>query len=248
VYLLGGPQAHLTTASGQEKVMAHRGPVITTVVVLGGLLGLMIANSAGGGETGAAAPAAAQTSTAAAPAAAQTSTAAAPSPATTTKPAPPPTPQFPAQVVYAGKAQGTHIAIAVAVKGDQSAAYLCDGRDVEAWLRGTAKNGQVDLKSKSGKSHLVGRLNGKKLTGTITLSTKDYAFTIGVAPPPAGLYRGRGGTTTVGWIVLPDGSQVGIQTTGTTRKAAPELDPAQGGVTVDGQSLTAVPVAGDTTF
>jgi hypothetical protein len=219
--------------------MAHRGPVITTVVVLGGLLGLMAANSAGGGgETGAAAPVAAQTAT----------TAPAPSsPVTTTKPAPPP-PRFPAQVVYAGKAQGTHIAIAVAVKGDQSAAYLCDGRDVEAWLRGTAKDGKVDLKSKSGRSHLVARLNGKKLTGTLTLSTKDYAFTIEVASPPAGLYRARNGTTTVGWIVLPDGSQVGIQTTGTTSKSAPELDPAQGGVTLDGESLTAVPVAGDTTF
>ncbi|TDP94868.1 hypothetical protein [Labedaea rhizosphaerae] len=224
--------------------MAHRGPVITTVVVLGGLLGLMTANSAGGLVTGAKGKAqgvAVQSSTAAPPVTSATSAAG------TTKPAPPP-PQFPKQVVFAGKATNSHIAIAVAIKGDQSAAYLCDGRDVEAWLRGSAKDGRVELKSKSGKSRLVGRLDGKKLTGTITLSTKDYAFTIAVAPPPAGLYRARNGSTTVGWIVLPDGSQVGIETTGTTSKSAPVLDPGRDGVTVDGQALTAAPVTGDETF
>lgn len=226
--------------------MAHRGPVVTTIVVLGGLFGLMTANSAGEPvtEQGTAQPVgqpvgqpAARTSTPAPP----------PSPAATSKPVPPP-PQFPKQVVYAGHLADSRIAVAVAVKGDQSAAYLCDGRSLEVWLRGTAKDGAVDLKSKSGKTHLVARLTGRKLTGTVTLSTKDHEFGIDVAPPPAGLYRARGGNTTIGWIVLPSGRQVGIVTTADASEAAPALDPSRGRVTVDGQTLTAAPVTGDTVF
>lgn len=216
--------------------MAQRGPVATTVVVLGGLVGLLTANSANdfvvaGTPRAIVAPPAATKPTV-------------PS-VVPKKPAPP---RFPAQVVYAGKAKNSRIAIAVAVKGDQAAAYLCDGRAVEAWLRGRANDGTVELTSKSGRSHLVARLDGKRLTGSVRLSTKDYTFGIAVAPPPARLYRARSGGTTIGWIVLPDGSQVGVETTAAAGETAPALDPARGSVTVGGRQVAVAPVAGDSTF
>jgi hypothetical protein len=45
--------------------------------------------------------------------------------------------------------------------------------------------------------------------------------------------------------VLEDGSEVGLQTTGQDSTPAPELDPANPQVTVDGQELDAAPVNGD---
>ena len=45
--------------------------------------------------------------------------------------------------------------------------------------------------------------------------------------------------------MLPDGSQVGVQTTGEESTPAPELDPAQPEVTVEGEALKGEPVSGD---
>ena len=42
--------------------------------------------------------------------------------------------------------------------------------------------------------------------------------------------------------MLEDGSQVGVQTTGTDSSAAPQLDPENPQVMVDGESLNAAPV------
>jgi hypothetical protein len=70
-------------------------------------------------------------------------------------------------------------------------------------------------------------------------------FEINEAKKPAGLYRARGSKTTIGWIVLEDGSEVGLQTTGQDSTPAPELDPENPQVTVDGKELDAAPVDGD---
>ena len=45
--------------------------------------------------------------------------------------------------------------------------------------------------------------------------------------------------------MLPNGSQVGIQTTGEESTPAPELDPAKPEVTVDGEQLKGEPVSGE---
>jgi hypothetical protein len=45
--------------------------------------------------------------------------------------------------------------------------------------------------------------------------------------------------------VLEDGSQVGVQSTDTETLAAPQLDPENPQVTVDGETLDAAPVNGD---
>jgi hypothetical protein len=147
-------------------------------------------------------------------------------------------------VVYAGRTDDDSAAIAVAILGDQAAAYLCDGRDVESWLRGTVKGDEISLTSKKGAS-LEARLVHGALEGKIEVADKDLHFTITEAKPPGGLYRARGAKTTIGWIILPDGSQVGIQTTGEESTPAPELDPGNPQVTVDGESLQGEPVSGD---
>ena len=242
--------------------MAQRGPLVTAVVVVAGLVGLMAANASGGLVTAGDAPppgqenvAATGTETTVPP----TTTEAAPPPTTTEPPPPPastttteqeapPEPQFPAEVVYAGRAADSKLAIAVAVKGDEAAAYLCDGAKVESWLRGTAADGTVNLKSKDGATTLTGELIDNDLNGTVSIAGRELQFSLAVAKAPAGLYRGEGGVTTLGWILLPDGTQVGIARSASGTAPAPALDPAKGSVTVGGKRITAEKVSGETTF
>ena len=152
--------------------------------------------------------------------------------------------KFPEKVVYAGRTDDGSTTIAVAVLGDQAAAYLCDGRSVESWFRGTVEGADVSLKSKSGAT-LEATLDGDHIKGTVEIKNDTQKFEINEANKPAGLYRARGSKATIGWIVLEDGSQVGVQTTGTDSSAAPQLDPENPQVTVDGESLNAALVNGD---
>jgi hypothetical protein len=153
--------------------------------------------------------------------------------------------EFPNKIVYAGRTEDGSAAIAVAVLGGQAAAYLCDGRNVESWLRGTAQEGELKLRSKNGDT-LQAKLDGSKITGEIEADDEKLDFTISEAERPAGLYRAEGSQITIGWIVLPDGTQVGIQTDdqGESR-AAPKLNPDQAGVNAGGEDLTAEPVEGN---
>jgi hypothetical protein len=146
--------------------------------------------------------------------------------------------------VYAGRTDDHTAAIAVAVVGDLAAAYLCDGRNVEAWFRGTVEGGDLSLKSKSGGT-LEAKLDGDHIKGTVQVNNDTLRFEINEAKKPAGLYRARGSQTTIGWIVLEDGSQVGVQTSGADSSAAPQLDPENPQVSVGGEDLDAAPVNGD---
>lgn len=234
--------------------MAQRGPLVTAVVVVGGLVGLMTANAAGGlvtagGPSPTPSPAGATQTEQPTTTEPPVETTTEPPKTTTEKPtteAPPPvTSGFPAEVVYAGKTVDSPLWVAVAVKGTDTSAYICDGAAVESWLTGTATNGAVDLKSKDGANTLTATLNGGKLAGTVSVAGEVHEFTIGVAPPPAGLYRGQDGQTTVGWIVLPNGQQVGIARTGDREVPAPPLDPAEGGAVVNGTFVPAEKVTGE---
>ena len=132
------------------------------------------------------------------------------------------------------------------MRGTKAAAYLCDGESVESWLRGTVEDGdRLSLRNKNGSNELEARLDDGRLEGKVDLNGDELEFTLDKAEKPAGLYRARGAKTTIGWIVLPDGSQVGVQTTGEESTPAPELDPDQPEVTVDGEALTGEPVSGD---
>ena len=56
---------------------------------------------------------------------------------------------------------------------------------------------------------------------------------------PDCLYRAPGSKTTIGLIVLEDGSQVGVGTAATGLAAALQLDPENPHVTVEGENLGA---------
>ena len=219
--------------------MKHRSPLVTLAAVVLAFIIMftvnMLSGPPGSSSTGSAGPAAAPT-TAAAP---QQTASATPSASET-----PEDSEFAEQVVYAGRTDDGPAAIAVAVLGNQAAAYVCDGRNVESWFRGTVEGGRLSLKSKSGEA-LQGELDGDHLKGTVQIKSGTHKFEINEASKPAGLYRARGSKTTIGWIVLEDGSQVGVQTTGADSSAAPQLDPDNPQVMVDGESLDAAAVNGD---
>jgi hypothetical protein len=222
------------------------------VIAFAVMFGVNLASSAPAGSYESPGPANAPSpnvTTTAPPLPTDTETAAA-SPAESTAPSPSTTrsedkgSRFPAKVVYGGRTRDNSAAIAVAVLGEKAAAYLCDGRNVESWLRGTVDGAEITLKSRDG-GKLEAQLDGNRLSGTIEVEGEKLRFQIREAKKPAGLYRAKGSKTTIGWIVLPDGSQVGIQTTGDESSAAPELDPDAPQVSVDGERLHAEPVSGD---
>jgi hypothetical protein len=234
--------------------MTHRSPLVTLaglVVAFAIFFGANLANSAPGQATGpgyssASASASSQDQSSETPSSPATTQQASPtaSPSETAS-AEPEGDQFPDKVVYAGRTDDNRAAIAVAVLGDRAAAYVCDGRNVESWMRGTARDGELNLRAKNGDT-LEAKLDGSTIEGTIELGDEKLDFTIDEAKRPAGLYRARGSAYTIGWIVLPDGSQVGIETRDDgTSTAAPKLDPDQPDLEVNGQSVTAKPVEGD---
>lgn len=226
--------------------MKHRSPLITLAAVAVAFAIMFIVNMSvsppGGSSTGTATPPPAPATAVSSPAP-QTSESAAASPS----PSPSKSAEeskFPKKIVYAGRTEHDAGAIAVAVLGTQAAAYFCDGRSVESWFRGSVTGADLSLKSKDGGT-LQASLNGDHLKGSLRIKNQRVRFEINEAKKPAGLYRARGSKTTIGWIVLEDGSEVGVQTTDQNSTAAPELDPENPQVTVDGENLDAAPVNGD---
>jgi hypothetical protein len=244
--------------------MAVRGPLVTAVVVMGGLIGMMTVNSVGGlvvaSDNAEQPPAASDVAATSTETESETAPPETTAPEETTEPEvteepaeqapeqPPPAPAFPPEAVYAGEVDKGPMTIAVAVKGDQGAAYICDGAAVESWLQGSAVDGRLDLKSKNGANRVVASLKGKNLAGTVTVAGRKFPFSAPVAKAPAGLYRGEGAEATIGWIVLPDGTQVGIATSDGGSEPAPPLNPARGSVMFEGERVEAGKVAGDTVF
>jgi serine/threonine-protein kinase len=150
--------------------------------------------------------------------------------APTLSPTPSPSAAAPAKVnaTWAGVVDGGKVTIAIAVKDGVAIAYLCDGKKIEAWLQGTAEAGKLTLTGKDG-SALTGTFGGGKATGKIVASGKAWTFTAPTAQPPGGLYRTAQLVSTArvvcGWIVLADGSQVGVCTPeGKEPEPAPRLD------------------------
>ena len=225
--------------------MKHRSPLLTLAAVAVAFVIMfavnMLASPPGSSSTGTPTPAAPATASAS-PGSQGTETAVASPTPSATKSAE--DSQFPQKVVYAGRAEEGAGAIAVAVLGTQAAAYFCDGRSVESWFRGSVTGSDMSLKSKDGAT-LQASLDGDHLKGSLRIKNERVKFEINQAKKPAGLYRARGSKTTIGWIVLEDGTEVGLQTTGQDSSPAPELDPENPQVTVDGQELDAAPVNGD---
>ncbi|MFF7450857.1 MULTISPECIES: hypothetical protein [unclassified Streptomyces] len=162
-----------------------------------------------------------------------------PSPSPTTSPVP--------NADYAGRTDDDSSAIAVSLRDGRAIAYFCDGRDKESWLKGDVEDdGTMKLTGKGG-SVLNGTVEeSRRISGTVDIGGGHFAFTADKAIKPSGLYRAtatvRDAKVDGGWIVLKDGSQVGILTKDGKPSPAPGIDPETGVVTVDGQQLTARPV------
>jgi hypothetical protein len=228
--------------------MGQRSPLVTLAATAVGLVALLVVNSTQTGSPTATDTAAATPTTV--PSATEPTPTAEPAtepPGTTTpptsEPAQPTAPQG-LTVVYAGRTTEREATVAIAVKGDRAVAYVCDGRRLEAWLTGTVADGKVALRSRTGE-RLAAAVDTKTATGTLTLDGRELRFAIDAAGPPAGLYRSSESSRTIGWIVLPDGSQVGVDNDGSPAPA-PQLDPATGFAT--GVPTPARSVNGDETF
>ncbi|MEV6692856.1 hypothetical protein AB0M35_15425 [Micromonospora sp. NPDC051196] len=147
--------------------------------------------------------------------------------------------------------------IAITVKGGKAEAYVCDGRSMELWLSGTVRDGKIELTGKDAK--LTGIIRGDSASGEMIVGVRRWKFTArpddkkgdeavtksGSGTAPA-IYRAtdeiRKAGIDGGWIMLPDGTQIGIVTWNGKPIPAPPLDPAFYSTVVNGVTIVAEPV------
>jgi hypothetical protein len=155
------------------------------------------------------------------------------------------------QAVYTGRSSGNEVTLAIDTDGDKAVAYVCNGKNIEAWLQGSVSGSQITLTGNKGAS-LTGSLSGLDLFGTVTPHTgQTFPFAAELSPHPAGVFQARidvnGLATRIGWAVLPDGTQVGVAVEGTAELPAPPLDLSDNGFTIGGANFTAASVPGQDT-
>jgi hypothetical protein len=146
---------------------------------------------------------------------------------------------------YAGYTDGGTASIAIAIHKGVAIAYLCSGK-IESWLQGTATLSPFTMTG-THNGRLTATLTGTKLHGTVTAAGKTFLFTIKAVHPPSGLYRAaaevRNARVVAGWIKIGSYT-IGMLDNGTTEVLAPNLPPSLI-VPIDGGSLTAVPIDGE---
>jgi serine/threonine-protein kinase len=151
------------------------------------------------------------------------------------------------QVTYAGKVNEGNASIAIAVKDGKAVAYFCDGRTAEAWLQGTFAAGKLTLTGEKNSSLTATVANGTA-AGSVTAAGKTFAFSVKNVAPPSGLYRAASNVNNAklvgGWIVLPDGSQVGLATVGESTVVPGAIDTSTGTATVGSSTVTATKLDG----
>ena len=154
---------------------------------------------------------------------------------------------------------GGGAAVAISVHKGKAVAYVCNGHAVAAWYRGSAANGKLNLTGKNGARLSVDYRSGKA-KGSLTADGVQYSFSApmvhGVVPTgqrPPGLYEATatvdGVSIKAGWIVLPDGSQVGSveydpNSAIPPTAQAPLLNLATGTAQYDGVTLVASLISG----
>ncbi|WP_433795746.1 serine/threonine-protein kinase [Actinoplanes sp. CA-252034] len=145
------------------------------------------------------------------------------------------------RVTMAGKVDDEAGTLAISIRDGQAIAYICDGDRLEAWLKGTAKNGLLNLTGKNN-TKITGLFDARRAAGEVTVEGRAHRFEIGVVRKPSGLYRLSsqvGGARVDGsWIVLPDGRQVGVLLRGEAPGPAPVLDLTGRSTTIDGATVT----------
>ena len=189
-------------------------------------------------------------------AAASTATGATPTSSTVTLPPPATTSSANTsyRADYAGRVKGGHASVAISIHGTQAIAYACNGSVVEAWLKGTATGGRLVLTGQNGAS-LTGGYDSRRAFGNVSADGITYAFSVYQVHAPSGLYRAtadvRGATIKAGWIVLPDGTQVGslepnADAAAPSATAAPPLNVATGTAQDGTTVLHVTPISGVT--
>jgi hypothetical protein len=144
-------------------------------------------------------------------------------------------------------------AVAVSVHGNKAVAYVCDGHKVGHWFNGTVKNGKLDLAGQDG-AHITLNYRSAKSAGYVMADGHQYTFS---APTlhghRSGLFESvamvHGVKVKFGWIVLPDGYQVGSAIVNPDSAdpqvtPAPPLDPATGTADDDGVAIIATLISG----
>ncbi|MGK5684136.1 serine/threonine-protein kinase [Actinoplanes sp. URMC 104] len=176
-----------------------------------------------------------------------------PSPTPTTAPtdvvAPPVTKEtvgYPSRETYASRLPGGWGTIYIAVRDGTVVAYLCDGNTLEAWFKGSIDGGDLTASSKKTGGKLTGSFSAGRLSVEITVEGETHTYQIPAVKKPSGLYRASGRVRNAevsgGWIVLSDGSQVGVLAVGGTPQPAPRLDTTSKSATVDGTAVSATEV------
>lgn len=149
---------------------------------------------------------------------------------------------------------GEGAAVAISVKKTKAVAYVCDGHKVGHWFSGTVKNGKLDLAGQNG-AHITLNYRNSTAAGYVKAEGHQYAFSVPTLHGRSGLYESiamvHGVKVKFGWIVLPDGYQVGSAITNPDSadpqvSAAPPLDPATGTAEDDGVALIATLISGVT--
>ena len=189
---------------------------------------------------------------AATPAPAATS-AAQPSPASAT-PTVTAVANVPARANYAGEVNGGGASVAISIHHGQAIAYVCNGSVIEAWLKGTAVGGHLTMTGK-GRARLSATYRSKRAVGHVTAHGIRYTFSAPAVHKPSGLYQAiavvRGAKIKAGWIVLPDGTQVGslepnADAAAPSATRAPKLDVTTGTAHDGNTVLVATPISGVT--
>ena len=160
----------------------------------------------------------------------------------------------PARANYAGEVNGGGASVAISIHHGQAIAYVCNGSVIEAWLKGTAVNGHLTMTGK-GHARLSATYRTKRAVGHVIAHGVRYTFSAPAVHKPSGLYQAiavvRGAKIKAGWIVLPDGTQVGslepdANAAAPSAKPAPALDVTTGTAQDGDTVLVATPVSGVT--
>ena len=222
--------------------MKNIGPIATLLAVV--LLGvaLLVGNAY-------VAPPPAQN--AAAPGAAPAPAEAAPPGAAPPGAAPPAAaPPVVAEQRYTGRSAGNETLIALALKDGKAAAYVSDGRRIEAWFEGTLDGDRLTMQGDRGGA-LTATVNAKTVLGAVTVDGVEWPFAAKGVQAPAGAYEGRGTVqgvpARVGWIVEESGNVTGLADLGNRTAPAPRInEKGPVDITVEGQPMAVKAVTGDT--
>ncbi|WP_433053600.1 hypothetical protein [Dactylosporangium sp. CS-033363] len=149
-------------------------------------------------------------------------------------------------ITYAGAVDGGAASLGVVVHNGKAIAYVCDGKAAESWMDGDMANGEAQLNSAKLTGKLVATYTPGQIKGTVTAGAKTYTFTLKAVAPPSGLYRSQTSLRKkldASWIVLPDGTQVGVQNRNGVLQPAPPFDVNNKTAVVDGTNVTIEPTS-----